>query len=371
MNEESRCPIWGTPASVKSLDIEFLKIIDSPRAGGRYSISEQAIKLLSQLDDRVKARLTTWLVDQRRLGNECPEILQQTIKMAEQQKDLSVHDRADRLLQYIGDQTVEVGTPFVFTSEEMLTTAIAAKSESVDSREVQYLLNYLDEECWIAEREGMQTIAIEDDPHWETVVLSRMYILTVKGYARLAELEKANTESSKGFVAMSDDLTNLPTEPKKKVLNAESKMRDVFIIHGHDDGTKETVARFIERLGLKPIILHEQPNQGQTIIEKFERHAEVAFAIALLTPDDIGSLAGDEQSLKPRARQNVIFELGYFTGKLDRGRVCALKGENVEIPSDYDGVLYIPLDESDGWQMALMRELKSAGFEVDMNRVLE
>lgn len=147
-------------------------------------------------------------------------------------------------------------------------------------------------------------------------------------------------------------------------------MRDVFIIHGRDDGTKETVARFIEKLGLNPIILHEQPNQGQTIIEKFERHAEVAFAIALLTPDDIGGLAGAEQSLKPRARQNVIFELGYFTGKLDRGRVCALKGENVEIPSDYDGVLYIPLDEPGGWQMILMRELQNAGFEIDANRIL-
>ncbi len=100
MNQESLCPIWGTPASVKSLDIEFLKIIDSPRAGGRYSISEQAITLLPQIDDRVKARLTTWLVDQRRLGNECPEIDSNTITMAEEKKDLSVHDRADRLLQY-------------------------------------------------------------------------------------------------------------------------------------------------------------------------------------------------------------------------------------------------------------------------------
>ena len=68
MNQESLCPIWGTPASVKSLDNEFLKIIDSPRADGWYSISEQAITLLPKIDDRVKARLTTWLVDQRRLG---------------------------------------------------------------------------------------------------------------------------------------------------------------------------------------------------------------------------------------------------------------------------------------------------------------
>ena len=138
-----------------------------------------------------------------------------------------------------------------------------------------------------------------------------------------------------------DSLIGVSKSDKK---TSPEHLRDVFIIHGRDEGTKETVARFITKLQLNPIILHEQPNQGQTIIEKFERHAEVAFAIALLTPDDIGSLVGEEQSLKPRARQNVIFELGYFTGKLHRGRVCALTKGNVEIPSDYDGVLYIPFD---------------------------
>ena len=144
-------------------------------------------------------------------------------------------------------------------------------------------------------------------------------------------------------------------------------LRDVFIIHGRDEGTKDTVARFISQIQLNPIILHEQPNQGQTIIEKFEQHAEVAFAIALLTPDDIGGLSGEQQSHKPRARQNVIFEFGYFMGKLGRSRVCALKKKNVETPSDYDGMLYIPFDESGTWKMALVRELKKAGFEVDAN----
>ena len=165
-----------------------------------------------------------------------------------------------------------------------------------------------------------------------------------------------------------DSFIEIPTSQNQ---TSSEHMRDVFIIHGRDDGTKETVARFISQLGLNPIILHEQPNQGQTIIEKFERHAEVTFAIALLTPDDTGGLSEDEQSLKPRARQNVIFELGYFTGKLGRRRVCALTKEPVEIPSDYYGVLYISLDESDGWKMRLMRELKNAGFEIDVDRVLE
>ena len=247
--EYSPCPIWNIAASGEYLSHKNVTRIDSPRAGGEYLISGEAIECLTQLGERSKARLTSWLVDQRRLGVKCPEIDSNTITMAKQQKDLSVHDRADRLLQYIGDQTVEIGTPFVFTPEEMLTTTIAAKSESVDSREVQYLLNYLDEECWIAERDGIQTIAIEDDPHWETVVPSRMYILTVKGYARLAELEKANAESSKGFVAMwFDDSTGEAWEKGIKLGIKDAGYKPVRIDEQeHNDKIDDRIIAEIKR----------------------------------------------------------------------------------------------------------------------------
>ena len=194
------CRIWNIAASGESLFDRDVERINSLRAGGWYLITLEAITLLPQIDDRVKARLTTWLVDQRRLGVECPEILQQTITEAEQQKDLSVHDRADRLLQYIEDQTVEIGTQFVFTPEEMLTTAIAAWSESLSQEEVHYLLKYLDKQGWIELREY-------PSDKYKIVV---KYTLTVEGYARLAELETANAESSKGSVTMSGGLTNLP-----------------------------------------------------------------------------------------------------------------------------------------------------------------
>ena len=107
------------------------------------------------------------------------------------------------------------------------------------------------------------------------------------------------------------------------------------------------------------MILHEQSNQGRTIIEKFERHADVGFAVVLLTPDDVGGLQTDTGALEPRARQNVIFELGYFLGRLGRGGVCAITKGGVEIPSDYSGVLYIPLDDGGEWMAALTRELGS------------
>jgi predicted nucleotide-binding protein len=141
----------------------------------------------------------------------------------------------------------------------------------------------------------------------------------------------------------------------------------VFIIHGHNISVKESVARFLEKLGLEAIILHEQPNKGNTVIEKFELHAEVNFAIALMTGDDEARIASSSAPLKRRPRQNVLFEFGYFIGKLGRNHVCALVEKDVEIPSDYHGVVYIDLDPAGHWKFDLVRELKAAGFDVDAN----
>ena len=163
---------------------------------------------------------------------------------------------------------------------------------------------------------------------------------------------------------------NQTPPPSAARKNEWTNTNEVFVIHGRDEGTKAMVARFLERLNLKPVILDEQPNQGLTIIEKFERHAQVRFAVALLTPDDAGSLQGDGSNLNPRARQNVIFELGFFIGKLGREGVRALTKGDVEIPSDYAGVVYIPLDDFGGWKMKLARELREAGFDLDASKAL-
>ena len=159
-------------------------------------------------------------------------------------------------------------------------------------------------------------------------------------------------------------------EPKPPSVreNRPLDTKEVFIVHGRDDAAKETVARFLDRLGLSPAILHEQSNQGRTIIEKFEHHAQVGFAIALLTPDDVGALQEDASNLKPRARQNVIFEFGYFIGHLGRESVFALTKGDIEIPSDYKGVIYIPMDDAKDWRLDLIQEFKNAGLNVDANR---
>ena len=153
--------------------------------------------------------------------------------------------------------------------------------------------------------------------------------------------------------------------------NERINTNEIFIVHGRDEGAKETVARFLEKLDLVPVTLAEKPGKGLTIIEKFEQHAQVGFAIVLLTPDDAGSLQDDENDLSPRARQNVIFELGFFIGRLGREYVCALTKGEVEIPSNYAGIEYIPLDASGGWKQKLFRELGSVGFKVDANRAFQ
>jgi predicted nucleotide-binding protein len=145
----------------------------------------------------------------------------------------------------------------------------------------------------------------------------------------------------------------------------------VFIVHGHNEAQLQTCARFIEKLGLPLTILREQSNQGRTIIEKFIDHADVGFAVVLLTADDRGgSVEIPYKQQQKRARQNVMFELGFFIGKLGRNRVCALYEDGVEIPSDYKGVAFVPLDPNMAWQMVLAKEMKAAGLPVDMNKVV-
>lgn len=149
---------------------------------------------------------------------------------------------------------------------------------------------------------------------------------------------------------------------------------NVFVVHGHDDEMKLAVARILEALNLKPIILHEQPDRGRTIIEKFIDHSSVQFAIVLFSPDD---MAYESKSLpnsaRPRARQNVVLELGFFLGSLGREKVLVLHRPvpNFDMPSDYAGVLFKPFDSGGVWRFELVRELHANGFDVDANQLIK
>lgn len=160
----------------------------------------------------------------------------------------------------------------------------------------------------------------------------------------------------------------------EKTEELKPRSNQIFVVHGHDNEMKEAVARTLEKLNLKPIILHEQPNQNNTIFEKLTKYADVvSFAIVLLSPDDIGYERNESsEHIKYRARQNVILELGFFIGKLGRSNVTTLFKNNpdFELPSDYIGVLYTPFDEAGSWQLGLANELKSAGYNIDANKLL-
>lgn len=149
---------------------------------------------------------------------------------------------------------------------------------------------------------------------------------------------------------------------------AMAMSQKIFIVHGHDEGARQTVARFIEHIGFDAIILSEQANQGRTIIEKIEAHDDVGFAVVLLTPDDVGGQTAD--SLRPRARQNVLLELGYFIAHLGRERVCTLAKGDLEIPTDFAGVVWEQLDDGGAWKATLARELKATGYAIDWNKVM-
>ncbi|MBS0633711.1 MAG: nucleotide-binding protein [Verrucomicrobia bacterium] len=150
------------------------------------------------------------------------------------------------------------------------------------------------------------------------------------------------------------------------------KSNSVFLVHGQDEGSKHAVARFLEQLGVAPVILQEQINRGLTVIEKFEDFASRAgFAVVLMTPDDYGYQAGHEQDRKPRPRQNVVLELGYFAARLGRSKTLVLIKGELEMPSDIMGLIYERLDHGQGWKMRLAQELKSAGFTIDLNKALQ
>ncbi len=153
------------------------------------------------------------------------------------------------------------------------------------------------------------------------------------------------------------------TRPASRAASADRSPNRVFVVHGQNDSVRTTVVSFLESVGLVGIVLHEQPNMGRHLLTKFIQEADlVTFAVVLMTDDDVGSVK--DGKLAPRARQNVILELGYFLAHLGQARVCALITPGLETPSDFDGIVYIRMDDEHRWQQELKRELLAAKLPV-------
>lgn len=160
---------------------------------------------------------------------------------------------------------------------------------------------------------------------------------------------------------------------KKTESNIKKSSNKVFVVHGHDSELKNDIVIFLRDIGLDPIVLHRQADEGLTIIEKFEKHSDVAYAFILITPDDIGMTATEYEKLQEerkvefRARQNVIFEFGYFAAKLGRRNVCCIYKDGVTLPNDIAGLLYKKVgDTIDSIGYEIIKELKANGLKIEM-----
>ncbi len=168
---------------------------------------------------------------------------------------------------------------------------------------------------------------------------------------------------------LKDDIFN---ELKSESAEAPGSFSNkVFVVHGHDDASKSALEVFLGEIGLEPIVLHRQADQGQTIIEKFEKHADVGYAFILLTPDEVTYLRKEEsiddkdRKKELRARPNVIFEFGYFVGRLGRSRVCCLHTGDVALPTDVSGMLYKSYSNSvEEAAYGIIKDLKAAGYKL-------
>lgn len=141
----------------------------------------------------------------------------------------------------------------------------------------------------------------------------------------------------------------------------------VFVVHGRNELARTQVVEFLNSIGLEGIVLHDQPNMGRHLLTKFIDEADlVTFAVVLMTDDDVGSARSGPPA--PRARQNVILELGYFLAHLGQANVCALITPGLETPSDFDGIVYIRMAADQTWKVELLRELRAARMPVSERR---
>jgi hypothetical protein len=208
----------------------------------------------------------------------------------------------------------------------------------------------------------LEFVAVDELPEEKVDTLDRLIAEKVRRLGSLLDsLQLYQSTEDPG----SGPVPAVGTEPK-------DAPQTMFVVHGRDKAALLAVQQFLERVtGLRPVVLSEQPNQGQTIIEKLGTHlAHDAFAVILMTADDEGRLRDEGNELALRARQNVVFELGYSVARLGRDHVAVLHEDGVELPSDYYGVVYIPFDAGGGWRLALIGELRAVGIEADANKAV-
>lgn len=180
-------------------------------------------------------------------------------------------------------------------------------------------------------------------------------------------------ETTKALLGM-----NPEAQPKAKSLVGTAGIvrgnNRIFVVYGHDEPARTQLEAMLRRWGMEPLILDQLPSEGQTIIEKLEAYtADVQFAVVLATPDDKGHRALHPDESAFRARQNVVLELGMLLSKLGRRRVAILlkQQENMERPSDIQGLIYIPFKDDLAKEAGLIlaKEMVAQGYNIDVAKI--
>lgn len=340
-NNLSPCPVCSNSCSFYD-DGNYDGYLICCENCGNYKITRSCSEILdSKLDSQEKRSILSheiWIRSQN--NGSALEISTPLLKVILENSYLpNLNQQIKNMIKLVGESSHGYGHPTEIDSSRHL-----AQVGALDTSGLKYVLSCLYEKSIIKDKIGIGII----NNKFKTFAR-----FTSDGWEAYERLKKGSNLLQGPEIYM-----NNPTGNK------------IFIVHGHDESIKQEVARFVERIQYSPIILHEQANQGRTIIEKFENLSKVCFAIVLLTPDDKGGTRNSNfDEMKPRARQNVVFELGYFFGKIGRNKVVVLHKDEIEKPSDYDGLLYISYDQHGAWKTNIIREMKSAGLEVDGNLI--
>lgn len=156
-------------------------------------------------------------------------------------------------------------------------------------------------------------------------------------------------------------------------VNKKRPNKEVFVVYGHDNAARTQLEAMLRRWELKPLIMEQLVSSGQTIIEKLEEYTNKAsFGIVLATPDDIGYPKNDETKKQFRVRQNVVLELGMLLSKIGRERIAILlsQAEDMEKPSDIDGLIYIPFKNNvEETKVSLAKEMNNNGYSLNISQL--
>lgn len=264
-----------------------------------------------------------------------------------------------RVLQWLVQQerafrpsTPSTAEEVVVTSAEILEALAPGHPPSEEALKPVWLIIRDEPAIW-------RSMSTPDSEPWRLTVSP-----TIRRYRDVFTLNEYLARQSELQTRWQHTMPQTPTQAAERRLVRPASRGAVFLVHGRDTARLSEVAESLREWGLETTVLHEQPNEGRTIIEKFERYAEQAgFAVAILTGDDVGH-PRDFTAGSPRARQNVVFETGFFLGALGRARVAVLYEDGVEKPSDIDGLVYIRLDDRGTWKSELVRELEAAGYSL-------